>query len=182
MPRHRVGVKPLFAAFCLLLAGCAPGWKCVNRTLPVGNWLVECRYINTDRSCSGAPSGGDYALVMVNHEQEHAREYALFVASRRARPDTGGNALFQVLPKSPNPDQPALPIQSDEVVGGASKPGVLTVTLHQTDVEALAGADGFHLEYTPSNLSSPTLVLNAGKLADVSGAVIETMNSCLDEP
>lgn len=182
MPRHRVGVKPLFAAFCLLLAGCAPGWKCVNRTIPVGTWLVECRYINADRSCSGAPSGGDYALVMVNHEQLHAREYALFVTDRRARPDSGGNALFQVLPKSPNPAQPALPISSDEVVGGASKAGVLTVALHQTDVESLAGADGFHLEYTPSNASSPSLVLTTSKLGDVSGAVIETMNSCLDEP
>jgi hypothetical protein len=182
VPRHRVGVKALLATLCLCLAGCAPGWQCMNRHFVVGRWLVTCGMINGDRTCRAVPSGSDYAFVLINHEQEHAREYALFVTDRRATSDGGGNALFQVLPRSPDPAHPALPVLSDYVTAGAAKNGVLTVVLRQDDVDALAGADGFHLVYTRANAASPTLNLTIAGIGDVIGAVVGTMNDCLDVP
>ena len=181
MRRQRVGVKLLLAlAFGLVFAGCSPGWQCLNRTLPVGRWIVSCRLVNGDRSCSGVPTGADYALVMINHEHLHAREYALFVTDRRASADSGGNALFQVLPKATDAAHPALPTLSDYAAAGASKNGVLTVVLRRDDVDALAGADGFLLAYTRNGANSPALTITASGNTDVYGPVIDTMNSCLD--
>jgi hypothetical protein len=152
----------------------------MNRNFAFGHWLVSCGMINGDRTCRAVPAGSDYAFVLINHEHEHAREYALFVTDRRATTDGGGNALFQVLPRSPDPAHPALPVLSDYVTAGAAKNGVLTVVLRQDDVAALAAADGFHLVYTRSSAASPTLQLTITGIGDVAGAVIGTMNDCLD--
>jgi len=180
-PTERVGVKPLLAlAFGLIFAGCSPGWQCLNRAIPLGRWTVSCRFVNGDRSCSAVETGAEYALVMINHERLHAREYALFVTDRRATADSGGNALFQVLPPASDPAHPGLPTLSDYVVAGASKNGVLTVVLRKDDVDALSGADGFLLAYTRNGAPSPALTITTHGEADVYGSVLDTMNGCLD--
>jgi len=130
--RQRVGVKLLLAlAFGLVFAGCSPGWQCLNRTLPVGRWIVTCRLVNGDRSCSGVPTGADYALVMINHEHLHAREYALFVTDRRATAILAATRSSRCSRKRPMLRIPRLPTLSDYAAAGASKDGVLTVVLRR---------------------------------------------------
>jgi uncharacterized lipoprotein NlpE involved in copper resistance len=178
-------VRTLLAlALCAILTSCAPGWTCLNRTIKVGTWTVTCRYVNADRSCSGVRDGADFALVMINHEAQHAREYGLLVSDRRAVADNGGNALFQVLAAAAPgaAASAALPTHSDYVSAGASKAGVLTVALRKDDVEALAGGDGFHLVYTSNGSNYPTLDITANGMADVASTLIDRMNTCLDDP
>jgi len=175
-------VRPLIVlALGAILTGCTPGWTCLNRTMELGRWAISCRYINGDRTCSGARTGTDYALIMINHEAQHAREYGLFITDRRASADNGGNALFQVLPAPTDPAHPALPTLSDYVSAGATKDGVLTVALRKDDIDALAAADGFHLVYTRAGAASPTIDMTATGMADIAGA-IERMSGCLDLP
>jgi hypothetical protein len=175
-------VRPLFAlALGAILTGCTPGWTCLNRPMVIGRWAITCRFVNGDRSCSGARTGTDYALIMINHEEQHAREYGLFVTDKRATADNGGNALFQVLSASADPTHPGLPTLSDYVSAGASKDGVLTVALRKDDIDALAAGDGFHLTYTRTGAASPTIDMTATGMADVAGTV-ERMSGCLDLP
>jgi hypothetical protein len=86
-----------------------------------------------------------------------------------------------VLPASTDPAHPALPMLSDYVSAGASKDGVLTVALRKDDIDALAGADGFHLVYTRAGAASPTIDMTATGMTDVAAAV-DRMGGCLDLP